>query len=91
MNHANVLPVLAIVNERPTLAMVAPRMRFGSLFDVLHRDFAAAADDQLDAPDRALRWALDVCRGMAYLHSLELHPSPLLHYHLCSPHIMVLA
>lgn len=54
----------------------------GSLFDLLH----GAAGVVVDVP-QAVRFALDIARGMAYLHSLErIIPE----YHLNSHHVMVI-
>lgn len=53
----------------------------GSLFELLH----GAAGVVVDL-SQAVRFALDIARGMAYLHSLErIIPE----YHLNSYHVMV--
>lgn len=53
----------------------------GSLFELLH----GAAGVVVDLP-QSVRFALDIARGMAYLHSLErIIPE----YHLNSHHVMV--
>jgi integrin-linked kinase len=53
----------------------------GSLYTVLHEGTGVVVDTV-----QALRFALDVARGMAFLHSLErIIPE----YHLNSRHIMV--
>lgn len=53
----------------------------GSLFNLLHRATGVVVDTS-----QAVRFALDIARGMAYLHSLErIIPT----YHLNSHHVMV--
>jgi len=56
-------------------------MAWGSLYTLLHEGAGVVVDTV-----QALRFALDVARGMAFLHSLErIIPE----YHLNSRHIMV--
>lgn len=56
-------------------------MAWGSLYTVLHEGTGVVVDTA-----QALRFAVDVARGMAFLHSLErIIPE----YHLNSRHIMV--
>ena len=40
-NHANLLPVLTVVNQPPQLMLISQFMPNGSLFDVLHADTGA--------------------------------------------------
>lgn len=55
----------------------------GSLHDLLHGQAGVVVDTS-----QAVRFALDIARGMAYLHSLErIIPE----YHLNSYHVMVSA
>jgi len=55
----------------------------GSLFSLLHGAAGVVVDTS-----QAVRFALDIARGMAYLHSLErIIPT----YHLNSHHVMVSA
>lgn len=79
--HANICPVLACANQPPSLVVISQYMPFGSLFNVLHGQNSVVIDNA-----QALRFALDVARGMSYLHSLD----PLiLRYHLSSKHVVV--
>lgn len=56
-------------------------MPWGSLYTLLHEGTGLVVDTA-----QAIRFALDVARGMAFLHSLErIIPQ----YHLNSRHIMV--
>lgn len=75
--------MLAIVNQPPTFALVSFRPQFGSLFDVLHEEELVVDHMQ------AMQWAMDIARGMRYLHSLDPPQSPMLNYYLCSRHIVV--
>lgn len=56
----------------------------GSLFSILHEGGGGVVVDTA----QALRFAVDVARGMAFLHSLErIIPQ----YHLNSRHVMVIS
>lgn len=57
-------------------------MPFGSLYNVLHHSTNIVVDSA-----QALRFALDISRGMAYFHSLE---KVVPNFFLNSYHIMVL-
>ncbi|XP_029648883.1 integrin-linked protein kinase isoform X1 [Octopus sinensis] len=65
-NHANILPVLACCNERPNLVVISQYMVHGSLYNVLHGETDIVVDQ-----NQALRFALDIARGMEFLHSME--------------------
>jgi Glycine/D-amino acid oxidases (deaminating) len=80
-SHPNVLPVVGCCNSPPNLVVINQYMAWGSLYTLLHEGTGVVVDTV-----QALRFALDVARGMAFLHSLErIIPE----YHLSSRHIMV--
>lgn len=80
-SHPNILPVIGACNAPPRLIVISQYMPRGSLYDLLH----GAAGIVVDTA-QAVRFALDIARGMAYLHSLErIIPE----YHLNSFHIMI--
>lgn len=80
-NHPNVLPVLGACNQPPNLVIISQCMPFGSLYNVLHGETGIVVDQ-----NQALRFALDIARGMEFLHSLE----PMVpNLHLNSKHVMI--
>jgi integrin-linked kinase len=80
-SHPNILPVIGACNAPPRLIVTSQYMPRGSLHDLLH----GAAGIVVDTA-QAVRFALDIARGMAYLHSLErIIPE----YHLNSFHVMI--
>jgi len=80
-SHPNVLPVLSCVNEPPNLAIINQYMKFGSLHRVLHQNSEVTVDAH-----QALRFAVQIARGMSFLHSLErIIPE----YFLNSYHVMI--
>lgn len=56
-------------------------MPFGSLYSVLHERTGIVVDTA-----QALKFAIDIARGMAFLHSLD---PPVVRYYLSSKHIMI--
>lgn len=79
--HASVCPVLACVNQPPNLIVISQLMAFGSLYNVLHEQTAVVIDQA-----QATKFALDIARGMSFLHSLD----PLIkRYYLSSKHVVV--
>lgn len=80
-NHPNVLPVLACCNQPPSLVVISQFMPFGSLYNVIHGETGIVVDQ-----NQCLRFAIDIARGMEFLHSLE--PS-IPNMILTSKHIMV--
>ena len=80
-SHPNVLPVIGCCNDPPNLIVINQYMIHGSLFSVLHLGAGLVVDSA-----QAIRFALDVARGMAFLHSLE---KQLPNITLSSKHIMV--
>ncbi|XP_074650688.1 scaffold protein ILK-like isoform X2 [Tubulanus polymorphus] len=80
-NHPNILPVLGACNQPPNLVVISQFMPYGSLFNVLHQETGLVIDQA-----QALRFALDIARGMEFLHSME----PMIpNMHLTSKHVMV--
>ncbi|KDR11771.1 integrin-linked protein kinase [Zootermopsis nevadensis] len=80
-SHPNVLPVVGCCNSPPNLVVINQYMAWGSLYTLLHEGTGVVVDTA-----QALRFALDVARGMAFLHSLErIIPQ----YHLSSRHVMI--
>ncbi|ETN59472.1 integrin-linked protein kinase [Anopheles aquasalis] len=80
-SHPNILPVIGACNSPPSLIVISQYMPRGSLYDLLHGGSGIVVDTA-----QAVRFALDIARGMAYLHSLErIIPE----YHLSSFHVMI--
>jgi len=80
-SHPNVLPVVGCCNSPPNLVVINQYMAWASLYTLLHEGTGVVVDTV-----QALRFAVDVARGMAFLHSLErIIPE----YHLNSRHIMI--
>ncbi|XP_014675805.1 PREDICTED: integrin-linked protein kinase-like [Priapulus caudatus] len=80
-SHPNVLPVLGCSNQPPNLVCISQYQPYGSLYNLLHESTSVVVDHA-----QALKFAVDLARGMAYLHTLE----PLIpHYYLSSKHIMI--
>ncbi|XP_045204425.1 integrin-linked protein kinase-like isoform X2 [Mercenaria mercenaria] len=80
-NHQNILPVLACCNQPPNLVVISQFMPYGSLFNVLHGETGIVVDQ-----NQALRFAIDIARGMEFLHTLE----PIIpNLVLTSKHIMI--
>lgn len=80
-SHPNILPVIGCCNAPPQLIVINQYMQIGSLFRVLHESSDVIVDNA-----QALKFALDIARGMAFLHSLErIIPE----YYLNSRHVMI--
>ncbi|KAI6176706.1 Protein kinase domain-containing protein [Aphelenchoides bicaudatus] len=77
----NVCPVLAAVNQPPQLIVISQFMEFGSLYNVLHEQTNVVIDHA-----QALKFALDIARGMSFLHSLD---KMVLRYYLSSKHVVI--
>ena len=81
-SHPNILPVLGGANDSPNLILVSQFMEHGTLYSVLHEK-ASLMIDQV----QAIKFAIDVARGMAFLHTLSL--DILDRYQLNSKHVFV--
>ncbi|XP_020114576.1 serine/threonine-protein kinase EDR1-like isoform X1 [Ananas comosus] len=80
LRHPNVVLLMGAVTRVPNLAIVTEFLPRGSLFRLIHRP-----NNQLDER-RRLRMALDVARGMNYLHNC----TPIIvHRDLKSPNLLV--
>ncbi|XP_056013002.1 integrin-linked protein kinase-like isoform X4 [Ostrea edulis] len=80
-NHPNILPVLACCNQPPNLVVISQFMPYGSLFNVLHGETGIVVDQ-----NQALRFAIDIARGMEFLHTIEPAIPNLI---LTSKHVMI--
>lgn len=80
-SHPNVLPVVGCCNSPPNLIVINQYMPYGSLYTVLHEGTGIVVDTA-----QALKFSIDMARGMAFLHSLE----PLVpRLYLSSRHVMI--
>ncbi|XP_046853243.1 integrin-linked protein kinase-like [Xenia sp. Carnegie-2017] len=80
-SHPNVLPVLGAVNESGSLVILSQYMPYGSLYNVLHEGSGVMVDAA-----QALKFAMDIAKGMQYLHSLDPFVPKL---YIKSSHIMI--
>uniref|UniRef100_A0A8D2ML77 Protein kinase domain-containing protein n=1 Tax=Zonotrichia albicollis TaxID=44394 RepID=A0A8D2ML77_ZONAL len=82
-SHPNVLPVLGACQAPPAPhpIVISHWMPYGSLYNVLHEGTNFVVDQM-----QAVKFAFDIARGMAFLHTLE----PLIpRHHLNSRSVMV--
>ncbi|KAF5195260.1 serine/threonine-protein kinase CTR1-like, partial [Thalictrum thalictroides] len=82
VRHPNVVLFMGAVTKRPNLSIVTEYLPRGSLYRLINR---AAAGEILDKR-RRLRMALDVAKGINYLHCLS---PPIVHWDLKSPNLLV--
>lgn len=82
VRHPNVVLFMGAVTKRPHLSIVTEYLPRGSLFRLIHRP---ASGEILDHR-RRLRMALDVAKGINYLHCLN---PPVVHWDLKSPNLLV--
>lgn len=80
-SHPNVMPVIGCCNSPPNLVVISQFMPVGSLYQVLHEGAGIVVDS-----GRALMFAIDVAKGMAFLHSLDRQIPRL---YLNSKHVMI--
>ncbi|EEF48642.1 map3k delta-1 protein kinase, putative [Ricinus communis] len=82
VRHPNVVLFMGAVTKRPHLSIVTEYLPRGSLYRLIHRPTAGEMLDQR----RRLRMALDVAKGINYLHCLS---PPIVHWDLKSPNLLV--
>eukprot|EP00250_Pteridium_aquilinum_P017600 c23699_g4_i1 orf=405-3302(+) len=80
--HPNVVLFMGVVTKRPNFSIVTEYLPRGSLFRLLHKPGMRELLDER----RCVRMALDVARGMNYLHRLS---PPIVHRDLKSPNLLV--
>jgi tRNA A-37 threonylcarbamoyl transferase component Bud32 len=81
LRHPNIVLFLGAVTRPPHLAIVTQFMPRGSLFRLIHRSTTSSLDAR-----RRLAIALDIARGMHYLHSCR---PAIVHRDLKSPNLLV--
>ncbi|BDA49200.1 probable serine/threonine-protein kinase SIS8 [Coccomyxa sp. Obi] len=81
LKHPNVVLFMGACTQPPNLSIVTSFMPRGSLFRILHRTPNFVLDDR-----RRINIALDVARGMNYLHSCR---PPIVHRDLKSANLLV--
>ena len=81
LRHPNIVLFMGAVTKPPNLAIVTEFIPRGSLFKMLHRSPKSPPDER-----RRLRMAVDIAKGMHYLHSCE---PPIVHRDLKSPNLLV--
>ncbi|CAK9186585.1 unnamed protein product [Ilex paraguariensis] len=82
VRHPNVVLFMGAVTKRPHLSIVTEYLPRGSLFRLIHKPASGEILDQR----RRLRMALDVAKGINYLHCLS---PPVVHWDLKSPNLLV--
>ncbi|KAI4321443.1 hypothetical protein MLD38_034823 [Melastoma candidum] len=82
VRHPCVVLFMGAVTKRPHLSIVTEYLPRGSLYRLIHRP---ASSEMLDQR-RRLRMALDVAKGLNYLHNLN---PPIVHWDLKSPNLLV--
>ncbi|KAK4751827.1 hypothetical protein SAY87_020625 [Trapa incisa] len=82
VRHPNVVLFMGAVTRRPHLSIVMEYLPRGSLYRLIH---SLASGEILDQR-RRLRMALDVAKGLNYLHNLS---PPIVHWDLKSPNLLV--
>ncbi|MCO5598420.1 hypothetical protein L7F22_052515 [Adiantum nelumboides] len=82
IRHPNVVLFMGAVTKYPNLSIVTEFLPRGSLFRLLHRPgMKELLDDR-----RCVRMALDIAKGVNYLHRLN---PPIVHRDLKSPNLLV--
>ena len=60
------MPVIGCCNSPPNLVVISQFTPVGTLYQVLHENTGVVVDSP-----RALQFAIDIAKGMSYLHSLD--------------------
>ena len=81
LRHPNIVQFMGAITRPPSLCIVTQYVARGSLFKLLHRTPTFQPDER-----RRLQMALDIARGMNYLHSCK---PPIAHRDLKSPNLLV--
>ncbi|CAI8585812.1 unnamed protein product [Vicia faba] len=82
VRHPNVVLFMGAVTKRPHLSIVTEYLPRGSLFRLIHRPVS----NEIQDPKRRLRMAIDVAKGINYLHCLK---PAIVHWDLKSPNLLV--
>ncbi|XP_039160728.1 serine/threonine-protein kinase CTR1 [Eucalyptus grandis] len=82
LRHPNIVLFMGAVTEPPKLSIVTEYLSRGSLYRLLHKPGAREILDER----RRLNMALDVAKGMNYLHKRN---PPIVHRDLKSPNLLV--
>jgi len=85
LRHPNVILLMGAVVETPNLSIVMEYLHRGSLYKLLHRPQSPQVKAALNE-SRRMRMALDVAKGMHYLHSCD---PIIVHRDLKSPNLLV--
>ena len=80
------MPVIGCCNSPPNLVVITQFVPIGSLYQVLHEDGGGGGGSVVVDTPRALQFASDIAKGMAFLHSLD---RQMPRFHLNSKHVMV--
>lgn len=83
LRHPNIVQFMGACTKPPFLCIVTQYVSRGSLFRLLHRP---GPNGPVLDHRRRLQMALDVCRGMNYLHTCR---PPVIHRDLKSPNLLV--
>ena len=75
------MPVIGCCNSPPNLVVISQFMPVGSLYQILHEGTGLVVDSA-----RGIQFAMDVAKGMAYLHSLD---RQMPRFHLNSKHVLI--
>ena len=86
LRHPNVILLMGAVTEAPNLSIVTEFLHRGSLYKLLHRPQPSAVRAAMAQEARRVRMALDVAKGMHYLHSCD---PIIVHRDLKSPNLLV--
>ena len=60
------IQVINVVSKLPDLMVISQYMPYGSLYNIFHEGSGLVIDQH-----QAIKFALDIARGMAYFHSFE--------------------